>query len=93
MNGSSSTLQLLQPRSHGQPQHRGVYLRRRIERFGRNREQILNPRIELRCGRQQAVVARAGRGRYAVGHFALHHDDRALDAGMQTRECARRYRR
>ena len=57
MNGCFLYLQLLQARSHGKPHHRGMHFRRRIEGFGWNREQILDPRVELRRGREQAVFA------------------------------------
>src|SRR5438309_9460265 len=58
----------------GEPQHGGVNLGWGSESSRGKREKLLDFAVKLGGSRKQAVVSASGRRRYAVGHFALHHD-------------------
>src|SRR5579862_7919471 len=53
--------------------------RRWAEGGWRQREELFDRTIELRCNREKAVIARAGFSRDPVSHFALHHENRAIE--------------
>ncbi len=86
MNGSFCHFQLLQPWRHGQPQHTGVHLGWRRESRWRDGEQVFHAREQLGGGGEQAIVAAAGLGGDAIRHFALHHDDRALNVLVELQD-------
>lgn len=79
-------LQLVEARLHSEAQDCGVDLGRRRESFGRQREEVFDTGIELRGGREQAVVADAGMGSKAVGDLALNHNDGAVDCLVRGEE-------
>ena len=65
--------------SEVEAQDGGVDVGRRREGAGREREEVLDVRVDLREGGERAVVADAGRGGDAVGDLALHHEHGAAE--------------
>ena len=61
---------------------RGVHFGRRSEGGRREGEEGFDGAEHLDGGREQAVVPRAGRGGYAEGDFALHHEDGEVEGGV-----------
>jgi hypothetical protein len=57
----------------------GIHFRRRGERARRHREEIFDVPGELGDDAEITVIARAGFGREAFGHFLLHEEDGALE--------------
>ena len=55
---------------------------RRRKRFGREREEGFHGAIHLHGYGEQSIVARAWRGRDAGGHFALDHENGAIENGV-----------
>ncbi len=51
------------------------------EGLGRQGEEGIGLAVELDCGAEESVVAGAGGGCYAVGDFALDHEDGEVDGG------------
>src|SRR5260370_24588057 len=62
-----------------QPQHGGVDIRRRRERRRWEGEEVVYLCVHLRSRREQTVVANAWSSGDAVGHLALHHQNRTGD--------------
>ena len=60
----------------------GVDLGRRREGAGRQGKEQLDRAVELHGRAEHAIVAGAGCGGDALGDFALHHQDGAIDGGV-----------
>ena len=60
----------------------GVHVRRGREGFRRQGKEFFRGAVHLHGHREQAVVARAGRGGDAIGHFALNHQYGPVERGM-----------
>ncbi len=56
-----------------------MHLGRRRKCARRQSEKLLYITVHLDRDREQSVVARAGAGTHAVGHFALHHQHRPVE--------------
>lgn len=66
-----------------QPDDGAIDLRRRPEGGRFDEEQLLNTALRLHAGGEIAVVAAAGGGGKARGHFPLHQEDGALQQGAE----------
>src|ERR1035437_203732 len=71
--GGLFNVQLSVARGKSPAKDGGMNLRRRRESRGWQGEEPLGRSVHLNGDREQAIIARAGLGNDAIGHFALHH--------------------